>query len=221
MRYSLTLAFGLTLAASHIVTGAARQQQWRQHVPIAHAAAATPQVMPARPWALAAIEHEETATAQTHRASRATREAPVVREVDLDGLKKLLQRGAGEGARPLLVNFWATWCEPCREEFPDLVRINRDYDERRLDFITVSLDDPEEIETSVPEFLREMKALMPSYLLNVADPETAIQFVDPEWKGGLPGTFLYDASGRLVFKHTGRVKTAELRAAIDKVTSGK
>lgn len=174
-----------------------------------------------------AIEHEETASAQTHRANagEATKEtaALTVREVDLDGLKKLLERGpgtTGKDARALLVNFWATWCEPCREEFPDLVRINTDYSKRNLDFITVSLDDPAEIKSSVPEFLREMRAPMPAYLLNVIDPEVVIKAVDPEWGGGLPATFLYDASGRLVFKHTGRVKPDELRAAIDKVTSG-
>src|SRR5262245_14290960 len=45
-----------------------------------------------------------------------------VRQIDLDGLKKLLERDPKD-ARPLLVNFWATWCDGCREEFPDLVKI--------------------------------------------------------------------------------------------------
>ena len=144
-----------------------------------------------------------------------------VREIDLDGLKKLIGRDAGDGARsarPLLVNFWATYCEPCRDEFPDLVAIDRDYKARGLEFVTVSLDDAAEIKTSVPEFLRQMRAGMPAYLLNVADPEPAIKWVDQSWGGGLPATYLYDASGRVVFKHTGRVKPAELRAALDAVT---
>lgn len=140
----------------------------------------------------------------------------VVREINLDGLKKLIERG-GKQSRPLLVNFWATYCEPCREEFPDLVEIDRDFKAKGLEFITVSLDDAAEIKTSVPQFLKQMRALMPAYLLNVPDPEPAIKWVDVAWNGGLPATYLYDAQGRVIFKHTGRIKPAELRAAIETV----
>src|SRR3954452_3102719 len=52
--------------------------------------------------------------------------APVVREIDVEGLKKLLALDE-KSPRPLLLNFWATWCEPCRAEFPDLVKIDNDY----------------------------------------------------------------------------------------------
>ncbi|HEX8748277.1 MAG TPA: TlpA disulfide reductase family protein [Pyrinomonadaceae bacterium] len=162
--------------------------------------------------------HEQQAGAQ--RKTTASTTAPVVREVDLSGLKKLLSREGREG-RPLLVNFWATWCEPCRAEFPDLVRIDNEYRARGLDFITVSIDDVSEINTGVPGFLKEMRAQMPAYLLNTTEQDAAIQFVDPRWAGSLPATFLYDAQGKVVFKHLGRIKPGELRAAIDKVMSNK
>lgn len=157
---------------------------------------------------------------QTRKAEAAQAETPIlVRELDLEGLKKLLQRGDGVEARPLLVNFWATWCEPCREEFPDLVRIEADYQKRGVQMVFVSLDDTTDIKTAVPEFLREVHAeKLPSYLLNVPDPEPAIKAVDTEWKGALPATFLFDAQGKIIFKHTGRIKPAELRAALDTIT---
>ena len=139
--------------------------------------------------------------------------------VDLAGVKKLL---AGEKqAKPLLVNFWATWCDPCRDEFPDLVKVDQDYRRRGLDFITISLDDAADIKTLVPTFLHQMKATMPAYLLNVSDPEPVITTVDKDWGGALPATFLYDAKGKVVFKHYGRVSTPALREAIEKVMSAK
>ncbi len=145
---------------------------------------------------------------------------PTVSEIDLAGLKKLLERDPTE-ARPLLVNFWATWCEPCRQEFPDLVRIDSDYKARGLEFVTISLDEVTEIKTTVPQFLQEMHCRMPAYLLNVTDPEPAIKAVDPAWAGALPATFLYDARGQIVFKQMGRIKPAELRASLEKVMGDK
>jgi len=145
-----------------------------------------------------------------------------VKEIDADGLGKLLQRGAGEAARPLLVNFWATWCVPCRKEFPDLVKIDAEYRGREIEFALVSADDVSEIKTTVPKFLREMRAAsMPAYLLNATDTEAAIAQVDPAWGGELPATFLFDRQGKLAYKHFGVIKPAELREAIDKVTSDK
>ena len=142
----------------------------------------------------------------------------VVSAINTEALKTLL---SAEKQRPLLVNFWATWCDPCRDEFPELVKIDSDYRPKSLDFITVSLDDFQDIKTSVPQFLDRMNATMPSYLLNVADPEPAINAVDPRWQGDLPATFLYNVKGELVYKHFGRVDTSELRAAIEKLVSSK
>ena len=141
--------------------------------------------------------------------------APVV-EIKEAGLKELLGASAAKG-RPLVVNFWATWCVPCREEFPDLVKIRGEYEAERLDFALVSLDDISDISKGVPQFLREARAeAMPSYLLNAEDSDAAINLVDPAWRGELPATFLYDGEGRQVYSHKGRIKPAELRAAIER-----
>jgi thiol-disulfide isomerase/thioredoxin len=135
------------------------------------------------------------------------------RAVNAEEMQALLKR---DGTRPLLVNFWATWCDPCREEFPDLVKLNQQYRQKDIDFIAISLDDLPDLKTAVRKFLREMRATMPNYLLNVSDPEPAIKSVDPTWDGALPATFLYNSKGEVVYKHFGRVPTAELRAAIEK-----
>ena len=144
---------------------------------------------------------------------------PVVTEIDGEGLRKLLQRGEGESARPLLINFWATWCVPCRKEMPDLVKIDRDWRGRGLEFVVISADDVAELKTDVPKFLQRMRAGMPAYLLNATDTEAAMAQVDPTWGGELPATFLFDRQGKLVFKHTGLINAAELRERLKAVTS--
>jgi thiol-disulfide isomerase/thioredoxin len=139
---------------------------------------------------------------------------PVITQIKTEELVALLNR---QSAKPLLVNFWATWCDPCRDEFPDLVKIDADYKKLGLDFVTVSLDDVPDIKTTVPEFLQKMKATMPAYLLNAPDPDPAIKAVDPTWQGDLPATILYTTNGKVAYKHFGRVNPGELRLAIDKV----
>jgi thiol-disulfide isomerase/thioredoxin len=138
---------------------------------------------------------------------------PVVSPIDTEALKGLITQ---QRARPLLVNFWATFCDPCRDEFPDLVKIDKEYRPQSLEFVTVSLDDIDQLKTDVPKFLSSMKATMPAYLLNVSDPEPAINFIDRRWQGDLPATYLYNEKGEVVYKHIGRVNTAELREAIEK-----
>lgn len=146
--------------------------------------------------------------------------ASEIREIDLEGLKKILQRDPKD-TRPLLINFWATWCDGCREEFPDLVKIDNDYRAKGLNFISVTLDEVTDIKTRVPDFLKEMNAKMPVVLLNVSDPEPAIHAVDQTWDGALPATYLYDKDGKVVYKHFGVIKPAELRSALDKLVGSK
>ena len=155
----------------------------------------------------------QSKTAHKSRSTRAVKSPAAVRAVNAEEMQALLKR---DGTRPLLVNYWATWCDPCRDEFPDLVKIDQDYRAKGLDFIAITLDDLVDIKTAVPKFLREMNAKMPVYLLNVADPEPAINLVDSDWSGALPATFLYDNKGKVVYKHFGRVNPGELRLAIEK-----
>lgn len=182
--------------------------------------------MTSRPFVLVAISlsiallTNFAAPAQSRKQkSRAAKPSVVVREIDATSLTAILKRESA--ARPLLVNFWATWCDPCREEFPELVKLDQQFRPKGLDMIAVSLDDLADIKTQVPKFLRQMHATMPAYLLNVSDPDQIIKTVDPLWSGALPATFLYDAEGKVVFKYFGRIKPLELQAAIEKLVGNK
>ncbi|MDT7780377.1 MAG: hypothetical protein QOC99_2889 [Acidobacteriota bacterium] len=205
------LALGVGCAATR-GAGTARADAQKQPAskPVAQpsdgSAAAKPKVAEARPGVAESKEADIK---------------PKVSEIKEAELKSLLSAGVSR-ERPLLVNFWATWCAPCREEFPDLVKLRQQYGADKLDFVLVSLDDVSDIDKTVPEFLTQVRATaFPAYLLHAEDDGAAINLVDPAWGGELPATFLYDRTGRLVFNHKGRIKPAELSAAVEQALSAK
>lgn len=158
--------------------------------------------------ALAAGQTKPVAAA----AAAVDAKAVTVTQIDLEGLKKAIT----PKSKPLLVNFWATWCGPCREEFPDLVKLDADY-RGKIDFITISLDEVEELDRGVPKFLLEMKAEMPAFLLKTADDDAAIAIVSKNFGGALPFTILYDGSGKEAYFRQGKIKIESVRLEIDKL----
>lgn len=137
--------------------------------------------------------------------------APKITQIDIPGLRRLVR----PQGKPLLINFWATWCVPCREEFPDLVKIDQEY-RGKIDFVTVSLDELADKDTLVSQFLTEMKAQMPPYLLVTDNEEAAITVVSKDWAGGLPYTILFDQKGGVAYSRQGKVKIDLLKAALAK-----
>lgn len=137
---------------------------------------------------------------------------PKVTQIDIEGLRSLIK----PKGKPLLINFWATWCDPCREEFPDLVKLNKLY-QGKIDFVTVSLDDLAEINRDVPKFLTEVKSTMPAYLLKTADESAAIGMVAKDWSGNLPLTVLFGPSGDTAYIRMGKLKYETVSTEINKV----
>jgi thiol-disulfide isomerase/thioredoxin len=99
------------------------------------------------------------------------------------------------GAKAVLVNMWATWCGPCREEFPGLVRVARKYQEQGLKVILVSADDDKDM-AQIKKFLADEGVDFPAYIKAEKD-QPFIDGLDKRWTGALPATFLYDGSGKL------------------------
>ena len=147
-------------------------------------------------------------TSKAVKSTKAT-SLPKVKAIDIEGLKPLLK----PNGKPLLINFWATWCDPCREEFPDLVKLSTNF-HGKIDVITVSLDDLAEINTDVPTFLAEMKSTVPAYLLHTPDESAAIMLVSKNWTGNLPMTVLFDAAGTLSYERNGKIRLDVLRENI-------
>ena len=97
--------------------------------------------------------------------------------------------------RVLLINVWATWCVPCREEFPDLVKISESYG-NMVRVVGISVDDSEILDSKVIPFLKNQKAEFENYLLKVTEPEDFINLLNKKWSGAIPATFIYNKSGK-------------------------
>ena len=93
----------------------------------------------------------------------------------------------------VLVNLWATWCQPCKEEFPDLLRLSRELGRRGFKLILVSADFPD-LRPQVERFLADQGVDFPTFLKAETD-DKFINGIEPRWTGALPATILFDASG--------------------------
>lgn len=91
-------------------------------------------------------------------------EAIDVKIVKLDGLKKAI---ADQKGKIVVVDFWATFCIPCKEEFPNLVKLHGDHAKSGVSCISVAVDDPEDKDAAL-RFLKKVKATFPNYLLDEA-----------------------------------------------------
>ena len=114
------------------------------------------------------------------------------------------------GATATLINVWASWCAPCREEFPDLLRLAREERRRGLRVLLVSADFDS---AAARAFLAEQGVGGPAYY-KVGDDMGFIGTLSPRWSGALPATFVYDARGRLAGFWEGRTDHARFARAV-------
>ena len=133
--------------------------------------------------------------------------------VDETGFQKLVATHRGE---VVLVDFWATWCKPCRAEMPAIVKLSTRLQSKGLQVITVSADDPEK-ESDAAAFLAQNGSHAPAYIRRANDDDKFINSVDPKWSGALPAMFLYDRNGRKVQSFIGETPTKDIEAAITKL----
>lgn len=99
----------------------------------------------------------------------------------------------------LLVNVWATWCDPCLEEMPDLVAAAKQFKPEDVAVVLVAADSLELREKAIPEFLKKVNSTFPCYIQPPGDPQGLIDAIDKDWGGELPYTTVYDRKGQRTY----------------------
>jgi thiol-disulfide isomerase/thioredoxin len=113
------------------------------------------------------------------------------------------------GARAVVVNIWASWCAPCREEFPDILKVGRDLKARGAALVLVSGDFDDSRDEAM-RFLAEHGVDFTTYLKTGTD-EAFIDGLAKDWSGILPATMVFDATGKLRHLKEGKVTYQQLR----------
>ena len=129
--------------------------------------------------------------------------------------EEVLQAVRNSNGNAVLVNIWATWCVPCIEEMPELLRLRKDYQGRGLELILVSAD----FDTQLPaarEFLGKQGVDFPSYIKSGKDMPF-INTLHPDWTGALPASLLYDGDGTLRHFWEGKVTYATLEEKVQQI----
>jgi thiol-disulfide isomerase/thioredoxin len=133
--------------------------------------------------------------------------------VDEAGYRAILKSNTGT---VLLVDFWATWCAPCRQEMPLLSKLESRLRDKRFRLVTISADEPEQ-EAAAVEFLKKSGVSGAAYLRRANDDDKFINSVDAKWSGALPALFLYDRQGKLVTSFVGETEVSAIEAVIRKI----
>jgi peroxiredoxin len=129
---------------------------------------------------------------------------------DLNGKNRWLSEWQG---RVIVLNFWATWCEPCRDEIPLLVKLQKRYQKQNVQLVGVAIDTRE----AVADYAGEMHINYP--LLLGAEAELSIMAQYGNSRGFLPYTVVIGPDGVIVARKLGAFRGKELETLVDSLVN--
>lgn len=108
-----------------------------------------------------------------------------------------------------MVNFWASWCGPCVEEMPELVKLSREYEKKGVRFVGIGVDSDQ----NVKNFLKKVPVDYPIVVSGYAGADLARYFGNTA--GALPFTVVIDETGKIRETKLGQIRPDELKRTLD------
>jgi thiol-disulfide isomerase/thioredoxin len=125
--------------------------------------------------------------------------------IDMDGKRQAMAQWRG---KVMVVNFWATWCPPCRTEIPEFVKMQEKYRQNGLIFVGIAIDQKDKVQS----FADETGINYPSLLGDLEGVE--ISRKSGNRLGGLPFTLVIDRQGKIVATEVGELNRTKLEALV-------
>ena len=142
-----------------------------------------------------------------------------VTEAELRALTGAPIKLSNYAGKVLLVNLWATWCGPCRQETPELVKLNKEFHSQGLEVIGLSTENPDESADQVREFVQNYKV---DYRVGWSGSQVAVELM--QGRDAIPQSFVISRSGRIVKRFVGFNASAtpdQIREAIQEALNDK
>jgi thiol-disulfide isomerase/thioredoxin len=132
--------------------------------------------------------------------------------VDKEQLSDLINN---RNERVLFVNVWATWCIPCIEEFPDLIKLHDTFSKKPVDFVSLNVNLLAEKDSLVVPFLEKNNSNLDVYMARDDDVNALLDEMDKNWSGAVPVTFIFDKKGNRKVSIVGKRDYKFFKSSID------
>lgn len=129
---------------------------------------------------------------EAQRTGQARSAGPAILPVSTATIGKVLDSLKGD---VVVLNVWATWCVPCVEEFPDLLKLAAAYSDRGVRLVLVSADTPKDVDRKVRPFLMKHDVAFTTWIKSAGGDQEFIDAVHPDWGGPIPVTVMYGRDG--------------------------
>jgi thiol-disulfide isomerase/thioredoxin len=136
---------------------------------------------------------------------------------DINSTSELDSLILGLKGKAILINFWATWCPPCKKEMPDLVRLYKNYKDKGFELVLISVDDKADREGELVKQLNLYKIDFTVYFAALKKPEDIMTYIDEKWGGEVPKSYFYNTEGKQVKSLTGSQSYETFENEIKKV----